>query len=262
MSSASQLEILFRYILEKKSYPTSDIRWSLGYCQGDGASFSGKLDVVALGKRFCPDVHEEVWNGLPDDFELTLTRYDHHYVHENSTSLSYDLRSLEGSNAESWGGVAQKAALGRLLPALKEDIYQTGKSLAALGYKFYEMTPHEKEVVRTYTTPNFKVEVIACPEDDLDLDLFLEEEEDEIQRVIDNIKAEKYQMVHLKVVVYQIDEDGDEQCELAEENVGCVMFEKGNKRELLSTAREIVSEAISNARDCFGKQRRVTLKAA
>lgn len=263
MSSVSNLETLFRHVLEKKCYPTGDIRWSLGYCQGDGASFSGKLDVAALGKRLCPEVHEDVWAGLPDDFELTLTRYDNRYVHENSTSLNYDARSLEGSDVESWGGVAQKAALGLLLPKLKEDIYVTGASLAALGYKYYEMTPFEDEVFRTYQTQNFEVKITLKRDECLDYDLLLDEDlDDPLQGVIDDINAEKYKIVTLCVKVSQIDEDGDEIAELAEEYLGGVSYQKGNPRDLQSVVREIASEAISRARVMFNKQRRVTLKAA
>lgn len=260
MAHSSAVEMIFTHQLEKLGYPTGDIRWSLGYCQGDGASFSGKLDTKTLGKRLCPQVQEAVWDGLPDDFELVLKRRDNRYVHENSTSLNYDAKCLEGSDVESWGGVAQKVALGQLLPLLEDEIYQTGSALAKLGYKIYEMSPYEKELVKAYQTQNFRVEIHRERETDWCLeDVFGECSLDEI---IADIESERTEVASMCVKVIQIDEDGDELCELHTQYLGCIAYEKSGPVFGKGTAREVVSEAVVYARKMLNKRNRVTLKAA
>lgn len=263
MTYESIFKALFEHMLSELGYPSDDIRWSLSYCQGDGASFTGNLDVKALGSRLCPDIKEAVWNSLPDDFELKLTRSSGmRYVHERSTSLNYDLECLEAEgDATDWGGVAQKVALSKLLPLLEKEIVNTGYAMAQLGYKILEASRFDKEVVRSISTENFKVEVIKLSADYIDLD-FIAGPEQPLSEVIADFMAGKYEIAELEVRVVQIDELGDELNELASERYSQCHYLTAGPVFGKGTVRDAIGVAIEAARINFANQRRVTLKAA
>lgn len=253
---------LFKHVLEKLGYPSDDINWSLGYCQGDGVSFTGLLDVKVLAKRLCPDIDESVWNGLPDDFVLELNRNPGmRYVHERSTYLSYDLEGVVGANPDDWGGVAQKVAYARFVQLLEADVVATGSRLGDLGYKIREMSGFDAEMVKSIQTQNFRVEIFKVPDENWDLDFTFGEEEP-LDDVIAKIESATSEIACIKVRVLQIDEDGEEVNELHELHVGSFHYDKDGPVFGKCTAREYVSEAIQQARSDFNKQRRVTLKAA
>jgi len=260
MAHSRAIEEVFTFQLEKLNYPVDDIRWSLGYCQGDGASFSGKLDIKPLAKRLCPQIDVAVWDGLPGDFELLLQRGNSRYVHENSTYLNYDLQSLEGSDSGEWGGLAQKVALSILLPLLQKEIYETGYALAALGYKMIEMSPSQTQVVRAYQTLNFRVEIILEPQEDWRLDDVFGE--DSLEQIIQEIESERTAIACACVKVFQVDEGGHEYSLLYTDFINCVQYDKNGPVFGKGTVRELVSEAVVEARAVFHRRNRVTLKAA
>lgn len=257
MSLTHAVTTMMTLKLEKLGYPTHDIRWSLGYCQGDGASFTGKLDLKALGARLLPDINPAVWENADLDLELTRSG---HYVHERSTSLNYDVQCIQGHDPDELGGAAQKVALGRLLAVLEEDVIAAGHSMASDGYKILESYINEEEIVREYLTDNFSVKVSVCADHDSDpFDLC---DETCLQSVIDSYLTESLTIGGIKVVISQLDEDGEDFAELSSVYLGGCEWQRNTSVLQTPYVRKVMSEAVSEARAYFASVKRPTLKQA
>lgn len=243
--------------LSKLGYPTNDVRWSLGYCQGDGASFTGKLDISVLGARLLPDVSPDVWKGVDLDLELTRSG---RYVHERSTSLNYDLECIIGSDPEELGGAAQKVALGKLFEVLEDDVVSAGAEMASDGYKVLESYIQEKTLVRTFNTKNFSVQVWTVEDEHSSPFEFCDESF--IEETIRSVLAEEIYFGGVKVVVLQVDEDGDELAELATADCGGVEWARSDSVFKTGVVRDLVHEAVLEARETFARINRPKLKKA
>lgn len=257
MSLSNAVTKVMTHRLSEMGYPSHDLRWSLGYCQGDGASFTGKLDLKVLGARILPDVNPAIWDNADLDVELTRSG---RYVHERSTSLNYDVQSIHGSTAQELGGPAQKVALERLLAVVCDEVVDVGADMAADGYKVIESYIREKQLIRTFKTQHFAVQVWEVPDEDsspfdwCDVDYAKEQ--------MRKLLAEEIYFGGVRVVVNQIDEDGDVIAELATAESGGTDWLRTESVFKTGVVRELVDEAVKGARATFAKLNRPKLKLA
>lgn len=259
MSLSNAIETLMARNLTKLGYPTGDIRWSLGYCQGDGSSFTGDLDLKVLGARLCPEVSAEVWASI--DCSLSLERISSlRYVHENSTRLNIDTESVELTDACEYGGVAQKLALHKLVGLLEEDILQAARKNTSDGYKLQEIYVQEEERVWSFQTSSFLVELFKTRDEDATP--FFEVDDPELLDLdIKDVIDGKVSIFGTKVLISLLDEDEEPSTVLAELCVWGHCHDSGDVT-LRGLRRELVSEAIRMAREAYQKLRRPLLKAA
>ena len=126
----------FKYALEQLGYPSDKIEYSLGYCQGDGMAFYGRvsgdqLPAVAarvLGRELTP-VESSILTACCVD--ITKNHFGWHYSHHNTmdiTLISDDV-SLDADQSD-W--------INQLEVAITEDVRSTSKELEADGYKTFE----------------------------------------------------------------------------------------------------------------------------
>jgi hypothetical protein len=260
MSTNDAITTLMKRHLVLNGYPADEVRFSLSSCQGDGASFTGELDVKRLASRLVPDVSLAVWDSLVLPEKLEITRdTGMHYVHERSTSLSIDPVYVELTPADELGGPAQKVALHRLVTALADDVVTTGAELAHRGYKLLDAYVFEKTKLRTFRTANFRVDVFKCPDD---FDVFETEEElvyldQTIQQVMDG----EIECFSLKVKITMLDDDGDDIADLAEVDIYGFSRDPSIKGLCIDT-RDVVREAIAEARDTYIKLMKPRLRLA
>lgn len=77
MSITTAFTTMMARQLDKLGYPSDDVHFSLGYCQGDGASFTGTLDIEKLGPRLVRKILSVIWSELKENAdqneELTLS---------------------------------------------------------------------------------------------------------------------------------------------------------------------------------------------
>ncbi|WP_095158137.1 hypothetical protein [Pseudomonas sp. Irchel 3E13] len=261
MSINNAIGALMKRHLVLQGYPADEVRFDLGYCQGDGASFIGRLDVKRLAARLAPEIHPAVWDGLTLSDALEITRDSGcRYVHERSTSVSIDPVQVELTPAEELGGPAQKVALHRLVTALVDDVVSTGAELARQGYKLLDAYVSEESSLRRFETQNFRVEVSKCPEEDYDIfesDTDLEYLDHTIQQVL----SEEIECFCVKVKVAMLGENGDVIAVLAERNVGGLTRDPAING-LCSDTREMVREAIAEARESYLKLLKPRLRQA
>jgi hypothetical protein len=169
MSITTALTTMMARQLDKLGYPSDNVCFSLGYCQGDGASFTGTLDIEKLGPCLVPETLPVIWHELKENAdqneEPTLSRGPDRYVHERSTSLSESVRSAEGTAADAYGGPTHKVAPYRFMKALKEDVVSTGAMLGRMGYALSECYIEETVDLRIIKLDRFRVELSAFKDD-------------------------------------------------------------------------------------------------
>lgn len=263
MSNISAVTKVMQHHLEQLGYPSDNVQWSLGYCQGDGASFTGKLDLAKLGARLLPGVHPNIWESCTA--ELQITRGRDRYVHERSTSLSESVETVDSGAPDEYGGIAQKVAFRKLVAILETEIVQVGAELGRLGYSVLEsyFRPDREggsESVWCFRTENFQVEVFKIEDTDCNP---LDMSDEFFSETVAELTSGEWEICGSKVVVSMLDEDGDPISDLAEKYCSGHYYKKtdpvfGNR----STMRELVHEAIQEARVNFAKICRPRLKTA
>lgn len=252
-----------KHHLEQLGYPSDNVQWSLGYCQGDGASFTGKLDLAKLGARLLPGVHPSVWEACT--VELEITRGKDRYVHENSTSLSESAETVDSGAPDEYGGIAQKVAFRKLVSILETEIVQVGAELGRLGYQVLETyyRPDREggsESVWCSRTENFQVEVFKVEDTDYSpLDMC----DEYFSETVAELTSGEWEICGSKVVISMLDEDGDPIFDLAETYCHGHYFKTADPVFGSRLAmRELVSEAIQEARVNYEKISRPRLKQA
>ncbi len=250
MSINTALTTMMARQLDKLGYPSDDVRYSLGYCQGDGASFTGTLDIEKLGPRLVPEILPAIWRELKENAdqheELTLSPGRDRYVHERSTSLSESACSVEGTAAEVYGGPTHKVAFYRFMTALEEDVVSTGAMLARMGYSLTERYLRERVQLRVFRLDRFRVELNAF-EDETHNPFEWLTTNDELDERITAVMEEKLHFCALEAKVYLVtseEEGGD--ILLAGKHVYGVELPEG--RRVCSAGREVIHEAIGTAR--------------
>lgn len=162
----------YRRELEDLGYPTGDIRYSLGHCQGDGMAFYGRVgDPAGLAGRLLNGEEKEAAVSAVEMVDGCLeihpnqfgARYSHHRTMRvdlvsSSTHLFDDLTQQESS------------ALDSLVAAVKEDVALTSQRLEEAGYAIADATPTEPQVVRKFRTCRFTLTVTELPDQDFGLE--------------------------------------------------------------------------------------------
>lgn len=202
------LEQHFRRTLKNLGYPDDlKIEWSLGYCQGDGVAFYGRIgldEIHALlqrlyGPQSCPGnaiarvknlLMKKTFNDMffvlsefGDGAEVEITRNSsgNHYSHYNTMNLNSnvdftwylpDEASMEETGIQ---GLTEErlsewqGIWDEFMEDLEEDIRSVSRRLQSEGYRLLEATPFEEEVVVERATENFIVRVTELPDYDFDL---------------------------------------------------------------------------------------------
>lgn len=236
--------------LHKLGYPSDDARFSLGYCQGDGASFNGTLDIEKLGPCLVSEILPAIWSELKENAdqyeELTLSPGRDRYVHERSTFLSESARSVEGTAAEVYGGPTHNVACYRLMTASEEDGVSTRAMLARMGYSLIERYLRESVQLRVFRLDRFRIELSAF-EDETYNPFEWQTTDDELDEQITAVMEEKLHFCALEAKVYLVigDEEGGDIL-LAGKHVYGVELPEG--RRVCSAGREVIQEAIGTAR--------------
>lgn len=154
---SSSVASAFIYELWKLGYPTGDICWSLGCCQGDGMAFytgghgwdkcmnptddptmeRDYCDVTVIYARLRAGMPKEVQDTLDEmmktrTFDIRITNHYGHYNHWNTMPVSIDVQDWDSLSE------AETKAYGTLETAIQDDVKSVSKRLEALGYKILE----------------------------------------------------------------------------------------------------------------------------
>lgn len=233
----------FQHRLRTLGYPKDDVRYSLGYCQGDGMAFYGRVDVKVVGPRLCPGFPAQVWEGMQHPVELEDSGIRYH--HWNSMSISLDCDTVTAMDGDEFGGIAKRIAMHRLLECLEDDVKNTSRELEREGYRLIEASPYEESVLIEKETRCFRVVVTKLRDehyeiDDSDSEYF----EADVRSLIDG----KTEYFCLKAEVFsRYPGDDWDDLPVSEFILGGVEAQLGD-RFANGVLREVVSEAVFKTR--------------
>lgn len=150
----------FAFILASLGYPVDDIRWSLGYCQGDGMRFTGCVDAKVVARRLLADkpvFMGLVFSAVGKGERINITASEHRYVHEHTMTAdrSYDTDLT----------LAEDKAMSLLLSLVEEDIVSISQRLRDDGYSCIEAAPSDVSVVVDRTFGDFGLRVSVQQEE-------------------------------------------------------------------------------------------------
>jgi hypothetical protein len=194
------LEAYFKCQLEALGYPTDDIRFSLGYCQGDGMAFYGtvsKAGIERLFARLMPPPsceladnatlseriigehrarisarhYAERKRALLPRLQVNLARRDSFYDHANTIGVSVTLEEQEDVsfsevNLDPSEG-SPRALCSEFERLLREDVREISHRLCKAGYSLIESTPYEPVELRSISTGTLRVRVLAVKDEDI-----------------------------------------------------------------------------------------------
>lgn len=127
---------LFRQRLEELGYPTDQIEWSLGHCQGDGMAFYGHVDVdkwLTAHKRrtYYRKLRDPKTGDLDVEIEISRNSFGYHYAHFNTMSVNYEYRPYSRERAI-------ETLAKELCEEIDDDVRAVSKGLEREGYKIAE----------------------------------------------------------------------------------------------------------------------------
>lgn len=196
------LAAYFKCQLEILGYPTDDIRFSLGYCQGDGMAFYGNVSEAGLERlfarlmpppscvladnatlsekiigehrvRLAARQYAERKRALLPRLTVNLARKDSFYDHANTIGVSVTLDeqeevSFSEVNLDPSDG-SPRALVSEFERLLREDVREISRRLCQAGYGLIESTPYEPVELRCISTGTLRVRVLAVKDDDISL---------------------------------------------------------------------------------------------
>ncbi len=193
------LAAYFKLELEALGYPTGDIRFSLGYCQGDGVAFYGQVSKAGIERliarlmppprcdlpadaslsdrilgehraRLATRQYMQRLQALLPRIELTLTRRGNYYDHAETIGVEMTLGELDYSevNLDPVEG-SPRAWCKEFEQLLREDVRAVSHRLCDAGYGLIESTPYEPVELRSIDTARLRVRVLAVKDEDIGL---------------------------------------------------------------------------------------------
>ena len=130
----------FRRELDAAGYDLDDIGWSLGYCQGDGMDFAGRVGrdgVIRLYTRLMGGI-SEVWEALSSgEVSVEVTRTSSYYHHYNTMAVSVEWD--EEHLREAYDFTEQQLSrLEDFRSRVEEDVRDVSRRLQKEGYAILE----------------------------------------------------------------------------------------------------------------------------
>lgn len=238
----------FAFVLASLGYPDDDIRWSLGYCQGDGMRFTGSVDAKVVARRLLADkpvFMGLVFSAVGKGERINITASDHRYVHEHTMTAdrSYDTDLT----------LAEDKAMSLLLSLVEEDIVSVSQRLRDDGYACIETAPSEASVIVDRAFGDFGLKVSVQQEEAQ----YLADSGDRLYDLVDMIEFGKGRQGAVMVSV-QIEHDGEE---VGSAQLGGYSFTGdwqalASQRDFRSYVRELLGGACAEAREILGMEKR------
>lgn len=160
------LERFFKHFLNEKGFPNVDhVYWSLGYCQGDGCSFSGSFDhdtVYALAEKIFPNGTNNgplrvdnlmkrrcIYNFLACvNYTIKVTQSDNRYVHYNTMEAEHSIESDE----DPWDIEDSACDMTNTVITYAK---QVARDMESVGYKLLESFNRQVTVVWKFQTAHY-----------------------------------------------------------------------------------------------------------
>jgi uncharacterized membrane protein YheB (UPF0754 family) len=139
----------FRQFIQQDyaGYPTDQIYWSLGYCQGDGVAFYGNCDVKRLAIRMLTEEARKEFSEAIENVTIKIDRLGTHYNHWNTMIVE-----IEDYYVTDLTDRVQKF-LNDWQDQLNAEVKEVSRKLEKMGYAEFDYQRSE-EVVLEYAREN------------------------------------------------------------------------------------------------------------
>lgn len=135
--------------LKEKGFEDVDLSYSLGYAQGDGASFTAKsVDIETLVKSF-PKLKKfkQFADGDKYYMSINIERISSHYVHENTTRANVEVLEKYAKDGSTLDLTEkEEKLLGDFEKTLNEVIYDLNRKIGESGYAEIEHQTSEEYI--------------------------------------------------------------------------------------------------------------------
>jgi len=119
-----------------------NVQYSLSYCQGDGLSFSGKIDLQKLIPEIVPGIKKSALNAIINNCSYKLTGNNGRYCFASKSDIDLWLDNYTNKDKPNIQKVVDKILAGL------EDIYiDLCKELEKTGYKWIESAYEDENVI-------------------------------------------------------------------------------------------------------------------
>jgi hypothetical protein len=137
----------FKYQLEEQGLPTDQVYWRLGYSQGDGVGFYGKVDLkkfLAVRGIAMPEGLTEMGEDFEQVYVFSIEKINSYYDHYNSGRAKVDRDDYAGDEPESWEPFASD-----LLDEIDKAYREWSRKLERDGYEQIEDEEKEENIIES-----------------------------------------------------------------------------------------------------------------
>lgn len=251
------LERYFRHVLKKRGFEDVDrVYWSLGYCQGDGCSFTASLsvdDLPALVEHIFPTNVSKapvrvknlirrrciVEYAKDNDYSVKIEQTDSHYVHANTMTADY---SVDWGDLSDFGDDSPQELTDTILEYAKD----VANDLESIGYQLIEAVNREEKEVWRFRTENYLFRLTEI-EEEIDTTYLSDWDEDCFIATCESMLKGESRITALKAEAWYLPDADEQWYEYHEPDasavIGCLEIAADDKH-YAGYRRELISELI------------------
>lgn len=138
----------FKTQLAEFGFEDTEVYWSLGYCQGDGVAFYGRVDAENLKEKdsnIKPLLEQLEASG--DEISIEITGRNNHYHHHNSMTVEVEFENeIDDEDLPSRLKIALSALREELEDYLGDKVKEISRELEKSGYAEIEYRYDENTI--------------------------------------------------------------------------------------------------------------------
>jgi hypothetical protein len=126
----------FKTQLAEYGFEETEVYWSLGYCQGDGVAFYGRVHAESLKEKDCEARRLiAAFESAGDEIYIEITGENNHYHHWNSMTVEIEFENeIEDEDLPARLKIARPVLRENLEEYLAERVKEISRELEKSGY--------------------------------------------------------------------------------------------------------------------------------
>lgn len=139
----------FKTQLSEYGFEETEVYWSLGYCQGDGVAFYGRVYTESLREKDCEAKRLiAALEAAGDSLYIEITGANNHYHHSNSMTVEIEFENeIDDEDLPARLKIARPVLRGNLEEYLVERVKEISRELEKSGYAEIEYR-YDEEAIR------------------------------------------------------------------------------------------------------------------
>ena len=139
----------FKTQLSEHGFEETEVYWSLGYCQGDGVAFYGRVHPESLKEKDCEAKRLiAALEAAGDSLYIEITGASGHYHHWNSMTIEIEFENeIDDEDLPARLKIARPALRGNLEEYLADRVKEISREFEKLGYTEIEYR-YDEDAIR------------------------------------------------------------------------------------------------------------------